>query len=120
MSSIVKQSINSDIFNIIKFNNHEIKLFKTDFPYESKTEVHLSFYDLYIVISGEANLLSSKTYSEGYCEKEGEIRDCKIEQADEVKIEEGDVVLIPCGIAHQITVISDKFKQLVIKIPKDQ
>jgi len=77
MSSIVKQSINSDIFNIIKFNNHEIKLFKTDFPYESKTEVHLSFYDLYIVISGEANLLSSKHTPKDIAKKKEKLETAK-------------------------------------------
>ena len=115
---VTKISIKARDFREFKVKNNLLKYFKTMSPFESQTEVHLHFNDVYIVLEGNAVVQVSKNYSGGKEITEGEIRDCQMKFYDTIKIQKDDIVLIPAGTAHKLIVESDAFEQIILKIPK--
>lgn len=115
---VVQASTRSGAFKELKVSQIILKYFKTTSPFESQTEVHSHFNDLYIVLRGNAIVQVSENFSGGEEKEEGEIRNCQMNGYDIFKIKEGDVLLIPFGTAHKLIVDSGNFEQLVLKIPK--
>ena len=115
---VTKASIKSEDFKEFKVDQNLLKHFKTASPFESQVEVHLYFTDLYIVLSGNAVVQVSENFSGGEEKKKGEIRNCQMNTYDTFQIQEGDILLIPFGTAHKLTVNSGDFEQIILKIPR--
>ena len=103
-------------FREFKVKNVLVKYFKTVSPFESQTEVHLYFNDLYLVLKGSAVVWVSEDFSGGDEKEKGEIRNCSMHTYDTIGIKEGDVLLIPAGTAHRLIVSSGNFEQIVLKV----
>ncbi|MGB9678114.1 MAG: hypothetical protein ACPLZ9_05785 [Candidatus Ratteibacteria bacterium] len=108
-----------DIYKITEFlsiDGISYKIVKIDPYYESKTEVHKNFIDIFIVKNGEAKVIIGNIYYGGNEDKEGEIRDCIINNYEEVIIREGEILIIPNNTAHKVIVEHKPYISIVIKI----
>ena len=81
-----------------------------------EAEVHESLVDIFVVQSGQATLLVGGKVIGGKNTAPGEIRGSGIEGGEKRQLAEGDIVHIPAGMPHQVTL--DKGRQLTYVIVK--
>ena len=93
-----------------------VKHVKINAPYESRTEVHRNYIDIFLVKEGEAKVLTSDSFSGGIEEEKGEIRDCGMHNPILYIIKPGDILIIPEKTAHKVIIERSSLVQTVIKI----
>jgi mannose-6-phosphate isomerase-like protein (cupin superfamily) len=82
-----------------------------------QAELHDKFADFYMVIAGEATLISGGKIVNGAATAPGEMRGDSIQDGKETTIKKGDIVHIPANIPHQITLAKGATIQyFVIKV----
>ncbi len=81
-----------------------------------EAEIHESVVDIFVVQSGSATLLVGGTVIGGKSTGPGEIRGSEIKGAEKRQLAAGDIVHIPAGLPHQVTV--EKGRQLTYVIVK--
>jgi mannose-6-phosphate isomerase-like protein (cupin superfamily) len=96
------------------YGNHSLMVIHREGPGEA--EIHESVADIFVVQSGHATLLVGGTMTAGRSTGPGEIRGPGIKGAEERQLAAGDLVHIPAGMPHQVTV--EKGKQLTYVIVK--
>lgn len=80
-------------------------------------EVHAHYDDIFFVTQGGATLTTGGTVVNGKTGSDGETKGSSIENGKSQKIAEGDVVHIPAGTPHQLTLASGTvFSAIVIKV----
>jgi mannose-6-phosphate isomerase-like protein (cupin superfamily) len=100
-----------------------LKKYSTDYSMlafrkqSGKAELHEKFADFYVVVEGEATLVSGGHIVNGAATGAGEVRGDSIQDGKEVKIKKGDVVHIPANIPHQLMLAKGlTFQYFIIKV----
>jgi mannose-6-phosphate isomerase-like protein (cupin superfamily) len=100
-----------------------IKKYATDYSmlaFRSKSgqaEQHEKFADFYVVVTGQATLVSGGKMVGGKTTAEGELRGDSIEGGKETKLTKGDIVHIPANIPHQLVLAKgDTFQYFIVKV----
>lgn len=83
-----------------------------------QVEVHARDTDIFYVTEGTATLVTGGTTAGGKTTGEGEIRGENIVGGTERKLQRGDIVVVPAGVPHWFTEVSNPFLYLVIKVTK--
>ncbi len=100
-----------------------IKKYSTDYSMlayrtqSGKAELHEKFADFYVVVAGDATLISGGTMVNGKTTAPGEVRGDSIQGGQETKLKKGDIVHIPANIPHQLTLSKgDTFQYFIVKV----
>jgi mannose-6-phosphate isomerase-like protein (cupin superfamily) len=100
-----------------------LKKYSTDYTLlafrsqSGQPEQHEKFADFYVVVAGEAKVLSGGKIVNGASTGPGEIRGGTIEGGKETAIKKGDIVHIPVNIPHQLVLAKGQtFEYFVIKV----
>ena len=82
-----------------------------------KAELHEKFADFYVVVAGEATLVSGGEMVNGKTTAEGEVRADSIKDGKETKLAKGDIIHIPANLPHQLLLSKgDTFQYFVVKV----
>ena len=100
-----------------------IKKYSTDYSMlafrtqSGKAELHEKFADFYVVVDGQATLVTGGQMVNGKPTAPGEVRGESIQDGKETKLKKGDIVHIPANIPHQLMLANgDTFQYFVIKV----
>jgi mannose-6-phosphate isomerase-like protein (cupin superfamily) len=100
-----------------------LKKYSTDYTLlafrsqSGQAEQHEKFADFYVVVEGQAKLISGGKMVNGATTAPGELRGESIQDGKETTIKKGDIVHIPANIPHQLTLAKgDTIKYFVIKV----
>jgi mannose-6-phosphate isomerase-like protein (cupin superfamily) len=86
---------------------------------DGKAELHEKFADFYLVISGNATLVTGGHMANPATTAPGEVRADSVQDGTSIKLKPGDVVHIPANLPHQLLVAKGtSFKYLIIKVPE--
>jgi mannose-6-phosphate isomerase-like protein (cupin superfamily) len=100
---------------LAKFSNHSFALAHREASGEA--ELHETQADVFIVQSGEANLVVGGKVAGARTTAPGEVRGPSIEGGRQMKLAAGDVVHIPAKVPHQLLVEAGKqFTYFVVKV----
>jgi mannose-6-phosphate isomerase-like protein (cupin superfamily) len=81
------------------------------------SEMHEHEADIFVVVSGEARLVSGGTIVNPRTERAGEIRGSSIEGGDQHHVAAGDIIHIPAKTPHQLLIENGKpFSYFVVKV----
>jgi mannose-6-phosphate isomerase-like protein (cupin superfamily) len=82
-----------------------------------KAELHEKFADFYVVLDGEATLVSGGHMVNGATTAPGEVRADSIQGGTETKLKKGDIIHIPANIPHQVVLANGTtFQYFVVKV----
>jgi mannose-6-phosphate isomerase-like protein (cupin superfamily) len=100
-----------------------IKKYSTDYSMlayrtqSGKAELHEKFADFYVVVAGDATLVSGGKMVNGATTAPGEVRGDSIQGGQETKLKKGDIVHIPANIPHQLVLSKgDTFQYFIVKV----
>ena len=100
-----------------------LKKYSTDYSMlafrsqSGKAELHEKFADFYVVVDGNATLVSGGTMVNGATTAPGEVRGDSITGGKEMKLKKGDIVHIPPNIPHQLMLAKgETFQYFIIKV----
>ena len=100
-----------------------IKKYSTDYAMlafrsqSGKAELHEKFADFYVVVAGNATLVSGGKMVNGATTAPGEVRGDSIQGGEDTKLKKGDIVHIPANIPHQLTLAKgDTFQYFIVKV----
>jgi mannose-6-phosphate isomerase-like protein (cupin superfamily) len=100
-----------------------IKKYSTDYSMlafrrqSGQAELHEKFADFYVVVDGQATLVSGGKMVNGKPTAPGEVRGDSIQDGKETKLKKGDIVHIPADIPHQLLVSKgDTFQYFIVKV----
>jgi mannose-6-phosphate isomerase-like protein (cupin superfamily) len=80
-------------------------------------EVHAHYDDIFVVTEGKATLLSGGTVINGKTDSDGETRGTGILNGKSQVVATGDIVHIPAGTPHQLTIANgDVYGAIVVKV----
>ena len=79
-------------------------------------EIHEQDADLIRVLDGTATLVTGGKVMDGKTIDKGEIRGARIEGGDTRQLAKGDVVIVPAGVPHQFTTVTNPFLYYVVKV----
>ena len=83
-----------------------------------EVEIHEHDTDIFYITEGSATLVTGGQTEGGKTTGVGETRGTKIVGGTERKLQKGDVVVVPAGIPHWFTEVSNPFLYLVVKVTK--
>jgi mannose-6-phosphate isomerase-like protein (cupin superfamily) len=82
-----------------------------------KAELHAKFADFYVVVAGDATLVSGGHIVNAATTAPGEVRGDSIQGGQETKLKKGDIVHIPADIPHQLLLSKgDTFQYFIVKV----
>jgi mannose-6-phosphate isomerase-like protein (cupin superfamily) len=100
-----------------------LKKYSTDYSMlafrsqSGKAELHEKFADFYVVVDGNATLVSGGHILNGAPSAPGEVRGDSVQDGQEMKLKKGDIVHIPANIPHQLVLAKgDTFQYFIIKV----
>jgi mannose-6-phosphate isomerase-like protein (cupin superfamily) len=100
-----------------------LKKYSTDYTMlalrsqSGKAELHEKFADFFVVVDGNATLVSGGTMVNGAPSAPGEVRGDSITGGKEMKLKKGDIVHVPANIPHQLVLAKgDTFQYFIIKV----
>jgi mannose-6-phosphate isomerase-like protein (cupin superfamily) len=104
-----------------------IKKYATDYSMlafrsqSGQAELHEKFADFYVVVAGEATLVSGGEMVNGKTTGAGEVRGDSIKGGQEAKLKKGDIIHIPANIPHQLVLAKgDTFQYFIVKVQEIQ
>jgi mannose-6-phosphate isomerase-like protein (cupin superfamily) len=81
------------------------------------SEVHEHEADVFMIVSGEATLVTGGKMVNPHTQKPGEIRGTSIEGGERRQVSEGDIMHIPAKTPHQLLIENGKpFTYFVVKV----
>jgi mannose-6-phosphate isomerase-like protein (cupin superfamily) len=81
------------------------------------SEMHEQEADIFVIVSGQATLVSGGKIVNPHTEKPGEIRGTSIEGGERRQVAEGDIIHIPAKTPHQLLIENGKpFTYFVVKV----
>jgi quercetin dioxygenase-like cupin family protein len=83
-----------------------------------QVEVHAHDTDIFYVTEGTATLVTGGKTENETSKEAGEVRGDKITGGTPRALKKGDIVVIPAGVPHWFTEVSNPFLYLVIKVTK--
>ena len=83
-----------------------------------QVEVHERDTDIFYVVDGTATIVTGGKTEGGKTTGEGEIRGEKITGGTKRQLQKGDMIVIPSGVPHWFTEVSNPFLYLVVKVTK--
>ena len=83
-----------------------------------QAEVHEHDTDIFYVTEGTATFVTGGKTEAAKTTGAGEIRGEKITGGTERKLQKGDMIVVPAGVPHWFTEVSNPFLYLVIKVTK--
>jgi mannose-6-phosphate isomerase-like protein (cupin superfamily) len=82
-----------------------------------KAELHEKFADFYVVVAGNATLVSGGHIVNGAPSAPGEVRGDSVQDGKETKLKKGDIVHIPANIPHQLVLSKgETFQYFIVKV----
>jgi mannose-6-phosphate isomerase-like protein (cupin superfamily) len=88
---------------------------------DGEAELHESFADIFVVLAGQATLVTGGTVGEARTIAPGEIRGERIEGGTRQELRAGDVAHVPAGVPHQMLVAGEKtIAAFVVKIEENR
>jgi mannose-6-phosphate isomerase-like protein (cupin superfamily) len=100
-----------------------LKKYSTDYTMlafrsqSGKAELHEKFADFYVVVAGNATLVSGGHIVNGATSAPGEVRGDSVQDGKEMKLKKGDIVHIPANIPHQLVLAKgDTFQYFIVKV----
>jgi mannose-6-phosphate isomerase-like protein (cupin superfamily) len=100
-----------------------IKKYSTDYSMlafrkqSGKAELHEKFADFYVVVEGNATLVSGGHIVNGAPSGPGEVRGDSVQDGKETKLKKGDIVHIPANIPHQLVLSKgETFQYFIVKV----
>jgi mannose-6-phosphate isomerase-like protein (cupin superfamily) len=100
-----------------------LKKYSTDYSMlafrsqSGKAELHEKFADFYVVVEGNATLVSGGHILNPKTTGPGEVRGDSVQDGKETKLGKGDIVHIPANIPHQVVLAKgDTFRYFIIKV----
>ena len=82
-----------------------------------KAELHEKFADFYVVVGGEATLVSGGHIVNSATTAPGEVRGDSVQGGTETKLKKGDIVHIPANIPHQLVLPKGAtFQYFIVKV----
>ena len=100
-----------------------IKKYSTDYSMlafrtqSGKAELHEKFADFYVVVAGNATLVSGGQMVNGKTTAAGEVRGDSVQDGKETKLKKGDIVHIPANIPHQLVLAKGTtFQYFIVKV----
>jgi mannose-6-phosphate isomerase-like protein (cupin superfamily) len=100
-----------------------LKKYSTDYTMlafrsqSGKAELHEKFADFFVVVDGNATLISGGHILNGAPSAPGEVRGDSVQDGKEMKLKKGDIVHIPANIPHQLVLAKgDTFQYFIIKV----
>jgi mannose-6-phosphate isomerase-like protein (cupin superfamily) len=104
-----------------------IKKYATDYSMvafrsqSGQAELHEKFADFYVVLAGEATLVSGGEMVNSKTISTGEVRADSIKGGQEAKLKKGDIIHIPANIPHQLVLAKgDTFQYFIVKVQEIQ
>jgi mannose-6-phosphate isomerase-like protein (cupin superfamily) len=104
-----------------------LKKYSTDYSMlafrsqSGKAELHEKFADFYVVVDGNATLVSGGHILNGAPSAPGEVRGDSVQDGKEMTLKKGDIVHIPANIPHQLVLAKgDTFQYFIIKVQEIQ
>jgi mannose-6-phosphate isomerase-like protein (cupin superfamily) len=80
-------------------------------------ELHQNYADLFYILDGHATLLTGGSVADAKTTAPGEIRGTSVKGGDPQELKAGEVVHIPAGVAHQMTMADgETVTYFVVKI----
>jgi mannose-6-phosphate isomerase-like protein (cupin superfamily) len=96
------------------YTDYSMLAFRTQ---SGKAELHEKFADFYVVVAGDATLVSGGKMVNGATTAPGEVRGDSIQDGKETKLKKGDIVHIPANIPHQLLLSKgDSFQYFIVKV----
>ena len=97
------------------YKSHAIKLsVRTS---SGGAEIHAHYDDVFVVTKGKATLTTGGTVVNAKSENDGESKGSSIQNGTSQTIAQGDIVHIPAGTPHQLTIADgDMFGVIVVKV----
>jgi mannose-6-phosphate isomerase-like protein (cupin superfamily) len=97
------------------YKSHAIKLsVRTS---SGGAEVHAHYDDIFVVTKGRATLITGGTVVNPKTDSDGETKGSGIQNGKSQTIVQGDIVHIPAGTPHQLTIASDDiFGTIAVKV----
>jgi quercetin dioxygenase-like cupin family protein len=83
-----------------------------------QVEIHEHDTDIFYVTDGTATLVTGGKTEGGKTTGAGEIRGDKIAGGATHKLKKGDILVVPAGVPHWFTEVSNPFLYLVVKVTK--
>jgi mannose-6-phosphate isomerase-like protein (cupin superfamily) len=83
-----------------------------------QVEVHARDTDIFYIVDGTATIVTGGKTEGGNTTGEGEIRGEKITGGTKRQLQKGDVMVIPSGVPHWFTEVSNPFLYFVVKVTK--
>jgi mannose-6-phosphate isomerase-like protein (cupin superfamily) len=100
-----------------------LKKYSTDYSMlafrsqSGKAELHEKFADFFVVVDGNATLISGGHILNGATTAPGEVRGDSVQDGKEMKLKKGDIVHIPPNTPHQLVLAKgDTFQYFIIKV----
>jgi mannose-6-phosphate isomerase-like protein (cupin superfamily) len=100
-----------------------LKKYSTDYSMlafrskSGKAELHEKFADFYVVIAGQATLVSGGQMVNASTTAPGEVRGDAIKDGKETVLKKGDIVHIPANIPHQLVLANgNTFQYFIVKV----
>src|SRR5580693_7409905 len=100
-----------------------LKKYSTDYSMlafrsqSGKAELHEKFADFYVVVDGNATLVSGGHILNGAPSAPGEVRGDSVQDGKETKLKKGDIVHIPANIPHQLVLAKGAtFQYFIVKV----
>jgi len=90
---------------------------KFESPSFAKAEIHRDWHDLYVVLEGKAKVQLGELSGQIEEVSVGELRSNEMKVQQEIELTEGDILLIPAGVAHR-TIVDSLYLQWVFKIAR--
>jgi mannose-6-phosphate isomerase-like protein (cupin superfamily) len=85
---------------------------------DGQVEIHQRFADVFVVLNGNATLVSGGNVVGAHSVSPGEIRGAAVQEASRTVLQKGDIVHIPAGMPHQLLMNKgETFTYLVVKVP---
>jgi mannose-6-phosphate isomerase-like protein (cupin superfamily) len=88
---------------------------------DGEAELHENFADIFVVLAGQATLVTGGAISSARTIGPGEIRGERIEDGTRQELRAGDVAHVPAGVPHQMLVAGEKtIAAFVVKIEENR
>ena len=85
-----------------------------------EAELHAADTDIFHIVDGSASFVTGGTITNSRTEAPGEIRGKEITGGKTLRLQKGDVIVIPAGVPHWFKEVEGPFVYYVVKVTHQQ